>query len=848
MALGFQGSAQTQIISDGTLSTRVTSADNQNFVIENGDRTGNNLFHSFSEFSIPTNGSAVFNNATTLENIFGRITGNNVSNIDGLIQANGIANVFLLNPHGIVFGENASLNIGGSFVASTAETILFSDTVEFHVTDAATAPLLAVSTPVGLGLGDNPGPIAVLGPGHGLTTDFIAFSPVIRRDNRPMGLQVNAGETLALIGGDILLEGGNLTANQGRIELGSVAQSGMVSLIPATNGFTLGYATIDSFGDLTFTQAASVDVSGEGSGNLHFQAGNLAILEASAIISYVLGAEQGGDVRVRASESVEIRGSQTGVFPSGFFNQGELGSTGNVGNLLIETGRLEIAEIAVISNRIAGGGNGGSLTIIANEVDLKNDTPFSGRFVTSLSTQVLPNGTGQGGDLVINAGTFRNFGERIFIESSTLGQGDAGNISIQVDMLEMIGEVSAITAASTAEGKAGAINLQVDTLRLVNGGQFNSVAFGQGDGGNITIQANNVELAGFASGIFAVTAPDAQGNGGTIDLQIENRLQIEAGAQISTTSFGTGEAGDILLQANEIEVRGATDFVGPPALTSSQISAISNSAFPAGNIDITVEELRVEDEGLISVSSLGLGDASNLTIVADQILLRDGGMLQAEVAAGNQGNIFLNADSLLFMDGGALISTNATNQATGGNITIESPVILGLNNSDIVANAVQGDGGNIEITTQALLGLKFRDFLTPKSDITASSQFGLDGIVQIDTSTLEPNQGLAELPSDVADPSNQIFTGCLVAADSSLTVSGRSSLPDSPNIPNSSAVWEDWRPLETEEGTATLSKPVENAPLTEATNVVIAANGHVEFVSPSETLMNPNQLSCGGRS
>ena len=289
-------------------------------------------------------------------------------------------------------------------------------------------------------------------------------------------------------------------------------------------------------------------------------------------------------------------------------------------------------------------------------------------------------------------------------------------------------QVSPISSASTAEGNAGNINLQVDTLRLVNGGQFNSVAFGQGDGGNITIQANNVELAGFASGIFAVTAPDAQGNGGTIDLQIENRLQIEAGAQISTTSFGTGEAGDILLQANEVVVRGATDFVGPPALVSSQISAISNSAFPAGNIDIIVEKLRVEDEGLISVSSLGRGDASILTIMADQILLIDNGMLQAEAAAGNQGNIFLSADSLLFMRREALISTNATNQATGGNITIKSPIILGLDNSDIVANAVQGDGGNIEITTQALLGLEFRNFLTPESDITASSEFGVNGV------------------------------------------------------------------------------------------------------------------------
>ena len=440
VAIASRSPAHAQIIPDSTLSTTVTSPDNQNFVIENGDRTGNNIFHSFSDFSIPTNGSAIFNNAADIENIFGRITGGNASDIDGLIQSNGTANVFLFNPNGIFFGENASLNIGGSFVATTAESILFSDNVEFSATDVSPAPLLMMSTPVGLSLDANPGPITVAGPGHGLTLNFSTFTPI--RDNRPMGLQVNTGQTLALLGGNVLMEGGNLTANQGRIALGSVAQAGMVSLIPAANGFTLDYANIDSFGDLTFTQAASVDVSGEGSGNLHFQAGNLAVLETSAIISNVLGAEQGGDVRVRVSESVEIRGSQTGEFPSGFFIQGELGSTGDVGSLLIETGRLEIAEIAVIFSSISGAGNGGSLIIVANEVDLKNDTPFSGGVVTSLSTQVSPNGTGQGGDLVIDAGTFRNFGKRVFINSSTLGRGNAGNITIQADVLEMTGEVS----------------------------------------------------------------------------------------------------------------------------------------------------------------------------------------------------------------------------------------------------------------------------------------------------------------------------------------------------------------------------------------------------------------------
>ena len=843
-------STQAQITSDGTLSTTVTSSDGQNFVIEAGDRTGNNLFHSFSEFSIPTNGSAIFNNATDIENIFSRVTSFEVSNIDGLIQVNGIANVFLLNPNGIFFGENASLNIGGSLVASTAESVLFSDAIEFRATEASPVPLLTISTPVGLGLGPNSGPITVAGAGHNLVLDFSTVAPI--RDNRPIGLQVDSGETLALIGRDILVEGGNLTANQGRIELGSVAQTGTVSLIPATNGFTVDYSTIDSFGNLTFTQAASVDVSGEGSGNLHFQAGNLAILEASAIISNVLGAEQGLDVHVRASESVEIRGSQTGDFPSAFFNQGELDSTGNVGNLLIETAILEIADGAFVSNSISGAGNGGNLTIIANTVE-NNNNSFA-EYGTGLYAQVLSNGIGRGGELFIDVETLRLTGGTQ-ISNTTFGPGNGGPTTIQANQIDLIGVTpsgdfsSGIFADTSAEGDAGAIDIQADTLTVLEGGLIASGTFGQGNGGDITIQANEIDLAGaspsgdFVSSILADTQPEASGIGGTIDLKVENLLRVRAGAQIVTAAFGTGDAGDILLQANEIEVSGVSD-------TGENISLIAASSLTeasANKINITAQELRVSDQARISVSGLNLGDASDLTIMADQIRLTDGGRLQAEVAAGNQGNIFLMADSLLLMLRGALISTNAANEATGGNIIIEAPVILGLGNSDIVSNAVQGDGGNIAITTQALLGLQFRDFQTPENDITASSQAGVNGLVQINTAELEPRQDRITLTSELIDSSDQVSTSCLVAADNSFTVSGRSGLPNSPDISNSFAVWEDWRPLETEVGLATIATPVETASFVEATDVLIATNGQVDFVAKSEGLMSPNQMSCGGR-
>uniref|UniRef100_UPI0039A56BF2 filamentous hemagglutinin N-terminal domain-containing protein n=1 Tax=Nostoc piscinale TaxID=224012 RepID=UPI0039A56BF2 len=135
-----------QVTPDGTLNTDVSSS----YSITKGTRVGNNLFHSFSQFSVPTGSSASFENDIDIQNIFSRVTGGQVSNIDGQISAKGNANLFLLNPAGIIFGKNASLNIGGSFVATTANSIKFADGSEFSAVQGADKPLLTMSVPVGL--------------------------------------------------------------------------------------------------------------------------------------------------------------------------------------------------------------------------------------------------------------------------------------------------------------------------------------------------------------------------------------------------------------------------------------------------------------------------------------------------------------------------------------------------------------------------------------------------------------------------------------------------------------------------------------------------------------------------
>lgn len=122
-------------------------------VINGGTERGVNLFHSFRDFSIPRGGSAFFNNATQIQNILTRVTGLSISNIDGLIRVNANANLYLLNPNGIVFGPNASLNIGGSFFANTTTSFRLPDGSEYSATNPQTPSLLAVNLVPGVQFG-----------------------------------------------------------------------------------------------------------------------------------------------------------------------------------------------------------------------------------------------------------------------------------------------------------------------------------------------------------------------------------------------------------------------------------------------------------------------------------------------------------------------------------------------------------------------------------------------------------------------------------------------------------------------------------------------------------------------
>jgi filamentous hemagglutinin family protein len=932
-----------QIVEDITLpNPSIVTPNGNSSVITGGTQAGSNLFHSFGEFSVPTGEVASFQQIDqAVDNIISRVTGLSVSTIDGLIevlQATGTvspANFFLINPNGIIFGSNASLNIGGSFLASTASSLNFADGSQFSATAPQTTPLLTVSVPIGLQFGGTAGSI-------------LNQSQARNRLGIPVGLRVRPDKTLALVGGNVSLDGGYLRTPGGRVEIGGVTGAGIVGLNVDDDSLRLSLPDDVARADISLSNEAFVDVSGEGGGNVQLLGRRVTLTDGSAIQAYTLGSIPGGTLSINASESVELSGTTAdGNFASGLFSFSDFEATGAGSNITVETGRLIVQDGAQILVGTLGAGSAGALTINASEsvevigsainglvsglfagVEDEDATGFGGSLTIETRELIIRDGArvststfgqGQGGSLIVRAtdlvevsgrssdrqsssllqatvqrGAIGDGGDLTIdtgelivrdgaqVSTSTFGQGDAGDLTVQATQVTLLGYGtsadgriirSGLLANSEQESTGIGGNLTIETERLsVQSGAQVSVTtfseFSQAIAGNLTVQASDVELVGVASadgqfltddtglplpsGLFAGTGIGSTADGGTLRVETE-RLTLQDGAVLQTTTFGAGDAGDLIVQASE-----SVELVGPFAdnrfptslLTLSGgipgVGGVPEATGQGGDLTIETGELIVRDRALVAVSSLNptsdAKGAGNLQITAQTITLDNQGELTAETASGDGGNITLAVEDLLLLRQRSGISTSAGvvgAGGNGGNITIDTQngfvVAVPEENSDISANAFTGNGGNIQIRVQAIFGTQFREDLTPESDITASSQFGLDGEVEITTPDVDPSRGLVGLPTDVVDASGLIASGCgtpQIAARSEFIVTGRGGLPPTPSETLSSdTVWTDLRSATTTTGNRSaeplITQPTDTKLPVEAQGWVINDRGKV---------------------
>ncbi|MGK7951009.1 MAG: filamentous hemagglutinin N-terminal domain-containing protein [Xenococcaceae cyanobacterium] len=812
-----QMAATAEITPDNTLDEEnsvITPVDELNDKIEGGAKRGSNLFHSFREFNIGKGRGVDFVNPSGVENILTRVTGNNLSKILGRLGVLGEANLFLINPNGIIFGEGARLDVSGSFIATTADGIKLGKQGIFSASSPETSNLLTVQP-------------------SALFFNQLAAGQIINRsqvsglsgERESVGLSVSAGKTLALIGGEILLKGGNLTAPGGRIELGSVAGGEEVSLSQVDeDSWVLGYEKVSAFQDILLKNA-KLDVSSNSSGDVQIQGRNLEMNRGSYIFANNRGKKAGSEILIKTTNNLIL--AEKSKLTADVFGRGE----GN--NISLDTNNLIVRDDSVISAITYSKGNGGDIDVTAQSIELTGNNP-EGLFgsilfaESGLITSVGVDATGNGGDLTIETNNLL-IKDGAQIGSGTFGEGNGGKLSVTAQSIELIGNGANIPFSSglyTAVGEidpkttGNAGNLTIDTQELIilDGAAVFSGTFAAGNGGTLSITAQSINLVGesnsvntpiqITSGLFSNVGVavfklglEAKGSGGNININTEN-LIVRDGAQVFTNTAAKGNAGDLSITAESIEVVGrSSDGLIPSNLsTTVDIEVANNPQLKpqakgnGGELTIDTDNLIVRDGAVITTGTLAKGNAGNLTINAqlievigkssslntgvgleeisqlnrlvtgnggelnintESLIVRDGAeILASSFSRGKTGDINITAKDLLFLQQESQISTTAGARESdndGGSIKINTDFLVALpnENSDIAADAFAGMGGNIDINAVGIFGIEARENRTPQSDITASSQAdrNLNGQINLSSLGIEPSRQLFILPT-----------------------------------------------------------------------------------------------------
>ncbi|WNZ47744.1 filamentous hemagglutinin N-terminal domain-containing protein [Leptolyngbya boryana CZ1] len=840
-----------QIVPDATLSQ--PSIVNNN-TIQGGTRSGTALFHSFKEFSIPTDSQAQFLPDAQVQNIILRVTGNQRSLIDGTLSVNGTANLFFLNPNGITFGQNARLAINGSLIASTADSWTFSNGSEYSARNPQAPPILTISTPIGLQFGARPGNIV-----------------------HQANLSLPPGKILGLAGGEIRLDNASLNSPSGTIFLVSAMQSGTLQLL--TTG--LGETNIEQFGNIELSGASAINASGLGGGSvqirgnqvtlrdqatifsdtigaidgrdIEIQSNQLRLQDQAAIRAFTFGSGTGGHLSIRAKDAIALTGMGYPAFEQNLLGNylfGNLdprtvessiltGTAGSArgGNLTISTPQLSLKEGSAIVDLTQASGAGGNLSVRgADTIE-----------VISSALGTLASGDGKSGDVQIQTGRL-NVSNTGIITSGTIGAGNSGNLTITADTVKVSGAFpqgvvasNIVTSTLAGSGNAGNLTINARQIQIENGASIVSesgvnlggtVLVSSGKGGNILLNASDeIRLSGVGlpqspnSSISTLTFGIAQAG----DIHINTRrLIIFDQSLIEASSLTFGKSGNITINASEsIQIAGNLNrFIGINANAEGDLKSTNS----AGNISIRTSNLSVRNHGQISVSSFGEGTTGSIDVQANTINL-DKSRISATTRAGSKGNIEIRAQNIVLRNS-SQIQTNAGN-SDSGNIDLQTNILLAIpsENSDITATAGEGRGGKIRITAQGIFGFQQGRSLTLNSDITASSSSKiLDGTVTLTTFGTEP-QVTTKLPITPIDRSARIDPICArLAKNNQFVMTERGGLePPISEAVQSTPLWNDDRQSQK------TPHPVQDSvpEITEASGWVKRADGEIMLVSES---------------
>ncbi len=720
--LGWVPVATAQVNPDQSLgieSSIVTTIGAQD-VIGGGAVRGSNLFHSFQDLNVAMGRSLFFANPAGISRIFGRITGGQSSQIFGSLGVLGNADLILINPNGIAFGPESRLALGGSFLGTTGDRIIFADGTMFSALTPESNALLTIAAPTGLQLGALPGAIVNQSRADGV------------------GLTIAPLQTLALVGGDITLDGGQMTTRSGRIELVS-SRNTVAGLSPNGSGFGLTVPVI-STGSIQLlnqsnitlqttidnpnsqiklvanrlqlqdqSEVRTVNSSTVRGADIDLQANRLGMRDGARFFSLVNGDGAGGDIRGRVANDIAIDGENS-VVPknlSGFYSNTIGNGTG--GNIILKTGDLILTQGGIVMGDTFGLGTGGRLDITATQsIDARSVSLSFPGLGSNILTRTL--GAGRGGDLRIKTGNL-TLVDGAAIQVATFLDGPAGNLTVEVDDRVKV------------SGFNPYIPLFPSTIALLT--------YGSGRGGDLQLSAKAIEIENGAS-IFAINLPReliaplvgepqlaGLPNGGTGDIGnmrvtaeritvrgINARLP-ESPSQLGSLTFLEGDAGDVTVMAREIRLEAGGLLVSSSVLGILPLQPFLPPVVRGDGGDLRVEAQSIWVDGVNSVTGLssilgtetvGLGSSGDTYIDTDTLHISNGGRVSAStIAFGNAGNLVVNASQGIEVTG-----INATGQRStlGTDATSVSPL---LQRALFLPAVPTGNTGTLRVTTPILL-------------------------------------------------------------------------------------------------------------------------------------------------
>jgi filamentous hemagglutinin family protein len=810
----------TQTPGAESLNTQVNKVGNI-YEITQGTPVGANIFHSFGEFSISSVETAQFQTSNmapdiTVGNVLGRVTGGTPSTIFGTVDSLTFypnANLFLMNPSGIIFGPNATLNVGGSVAFTTANYIRLFDgvnsaifyadpasdavTAAGHTSILSSAPLVDFGfvTPAAFGfLNSTPATITVQG-----SNLFVPTGRSISLVSGNQGVTYTDPDTLsqADVSGGVTMVGGRLHAPGGETQIATVASAGEISHQDLGSGPNINGDAFTGMGQISLSQGATIDVSDSAAGTIRIRGGQFELI--NSILNADTGNSNGAEtaIDIHLTGNLSISSDSVSALTARSFGDG------NAGEIYATSTKMETVstlpdDTALIDSHTEGAGNGGNITLKTGELTVMGNPGGFDFFIMSGTS-----GTGNGGNVVVNAETSHLQTARIDTGDAILGgEGSGGHVTYTGGDMTF-DFVSIVTDSLNARG--GNLLFDGRDITITNGSSIGPLSL-LGES-TLTIYARDFALRD-VSILFNQTA---LGAGGGTTLTVQN-AEFTNGSRVFSQTNGDADAGFIRLFATGdvtfADTFGTFNPIRPfseqtaSGLFTNSLGDVNLGTFgDAGPIDVVAHSLTMTGGARFNSTTRTDGNSGNMTLTASQsvTMLNNASISASSTGPGNAGNISIDAGKQFVMRnssvttkseqaGGGNIEINATEQIRlvesqvnasafldGGNITFD-PILMILQNSQILAQAIQGAGGNITITTPLFLA-------DQTSLVSASSQFGLNGTVTIQSPTSNLSGSLGTLTSKTSQTQILLTQRCAALTNgqaSSFVVAGREQLPSDP--------------------------------------------------------------------